>query len=93
MPFARNRATASISPTKTLEYFAAGKPVVSTGITDVVAEFGDTAFIADGAEPFVAAVRAALEPDPGRTARGVAYARARSWDAIAERMIDAVASF
>lgn len=92
MPFARNRATAFISPTKTLEYFAAGKPVVSTGIADVIAEFGDTAFIADGSEPFIAAVRAALEPDPERIARGVAHARARSWDAIAERMIDAVAS-
>jgi len=30
MPFALNRATASISPTKTLEYFAARRPVVST---------------------------------------------------------------
>jgi glycosyltransferase involved in cell wall biosynthesis len=92
MPFARNRATEFISPTKTLEYFAAGKPVVSTGITDVVAEFADAAFIADGAAAFVAAARAALSPAPERVARGVAHARARSWDAIAARMIDAVAA-
>jgi glycosyltransferase involved in cell wall biosynthesis len=92
MPFARNRATEFISPTKTLEYFAAGKPVVSTGITDVVAEFADAAFIADGADAFVAAARAALSPAPERVARGVAHARARTWDAIAARMIDAVAA-
>jgi glycosyltransferase involved in cell wall biosynthesis len=90
MPFARNRATEFISPTKTLEYFAAAKPVVSTGIADVVAEFGDTAYIADGTEAFVAAARDALAASPKRIARGVAHAHSRTWDAIAARMIDAV---
>ena len=90
MPFARSRATEFISPTKTLEYFAAAKAVVSTGIADVAAEFGDTAFIADGADGFVAAARAALAAPPERIARGDAHARARTWDAIAARMIDAV---
>lgn len=90
MPFARNRATEFISPTKTLEYFAAGKPVVSTAIADVVADFGDTAYVADGAGAFAAAARAALTPDPERIARGEAHAGARTWDAIAARMLDAV---
>src|SRR6185312_9044694 len=35
MPFALNESTRFISPTKTLEYMAAGKPVVSTAIDDV----------------------------------------------------------
>ncbi|RYZ63661.1 MAG: glycosyltransferase family 1 protein, partial [Proteobacteria bacterium] len=35
LPFALNDATRFISPTKTLEYMAAGKPVVSTPIRDV----------------------------------------------------------
>jgi glycosyltransferase involved in cell wall biosynthesis len=90
MPFARNRATEFISPTKTLEYFAAAKPVVSTGIADVAAEFGDAVFIADGTDAFVDAARAALAAEPERIARGIEYARARTWDAIAARMIDAV---
>jgi UDP-galactopyranose mutase len=90
MPFARSRATEFISPTKTLEYFAAGKPVVSTGIADVVAEFSDSAFIADGVDAFVAAARAALEVPPERIALGIEQARARTWDAIVARMIDAV---
>ncbi|HET9954038.1 MAG TPA: glycosyltransferase, partial [Polyangiaceae bacterium] len=36
LPFARNESTEFISPTKTPEYLAAGKPVVSTTIRDVV---------------------------------------------------------
>jgi UDP-galactopyranose mutase len=92
MPFARNRATEYISPTKTLEYFAAGLPVVSTRIADVEAEFADTVFLADGLEAFVAAAQAALAADPARIARGREHARARTWDAIARRMRDALAS-
>ena len=41
MPFARNEATRFISPTKTLEYMAAEKPIVSTPITDVAEPYGD----------------------------------------------------
>jgi glycosyltransferase involved in cell wall biosynthesis len=86
MPFAINRATASISPTKTLEYFAAGVPVVSTPVTDVVRAYGEIARIAEGPEAFVAAVRAALSADPDRVARGRDAAQAQAWDAIFARM-------
>ncbi len=41
MPFARNESTRFISPTKTPEFLAAGLPVVSTPITDVVRDWGD----------------------------------------------------
>ena len=40
MPFAINDATKFISPTKTPEYLAAGKPVVSTPVRDVVRHYG-----------------------------------------------------
>jgi UDP-galactopyranose mutase len=40
MPFARNESTRFISPTKTPEFLAAGLPVVSTPITDVVRDWG-----------------------------------------------------
>jgi len=40
MPFAINEATRYISPTKTPEYLAAGRPVVSTPIHDVVHDYG-----------------------------------------------------
>jgi UDP-galactopyranose mutase len=86
MPFARNRATQNISPTKTLEYFAARRPVVSTPIADVVRQYADCAYVADGPAAFVAAAAAALLADPVRIARGEAAARAQSWDVIADRM-------
>lgn len=45
MPFALNDATRFISPTKTLEYLAAGKPVVSTAVCDVVMPYGEKGFV------------------------------------------------
>ena len=77
MPFARNRATENISPTKTLEYFAARRPVLSTPIADVVREYAGIALIAEGRAAFVAAARDALRPDPPRIERGEAAARAQ----------------
>jgi glycosyltransferase involved in cell wall biosynthesis len=57
MPFAINESTKYISPTKTPEYLAAGKPVVSTPIRDVVRPYGEQNLvaIASTAEEFVAA--------------------------------------
>jgi UDP-galactopyranose mutase len=67
MPFALNESTRFISPTKTPEYLAAGKPVVSTPIRDVVRQYGEMGLvrIADQPEAFVAAVEAALHEDAG----------------------------
>lgn len=63
MPFARNAATRYISPTKTLEYLAAGRRVVSTSIRDVITPYGDEGVvaIADTPDEFGAAIGAALE--------------------------------
>jgi UDP-galactopyranose mutase len=57
MPFALNDATRFISPTKTPEYLAAGRPVVSTNVPDVVRHYGnvDCVFLAEDAESFAAA--------------------------------------
>lgn len=57
LPFALNESTKFISPTKTPEYLAGGKPVISTSITDVVNPYAkkDLVKIADTAEEFVAA--------------------------------------
>jgi UDP-galactopyranose mutase len=91
MPFARNASTTAISPTKTPEYLAAGCPVVSTAIADVVADFGDAVAFADDPEAFADACFAAYErPDAARRARGEAAVRDRSWDGIVARMWAAV---
>jgi UDP-galactopyranose mutase len=62
MPFARNESTRFISPTKTPEYLAAGRPVVSTSIRDVVRPYGQLGLveIADSADEFVAACERTL---------------------------------
>ena len=62
MPFAINDSTKFISPTKTPEYLAGGRPVVSTPITDVIRHYGDLdgVFIAGSPEDFVAACEQAL---------------------------------
>jgi UDP-galactopyranose mutase len=63
MPFAINDATKFISPTKTPEYLAAGKPVVTTPVRDVVRHYGrlEGVKVAATAEEFVAGCEAALK--------------------------------
>ncbi len=62
MPFAMNESTRFISPTKTPEFLASGRPVVSTPVRDVVRTYGDTGlvYIAATPEDFVAACERAL---------------------------------
>lgn len=81
--FARNEATRFISPTKTPEYLAAGKPVVSTSIRDVVSPYGDRdlVHIADAVPDFVRACQQALgEPPEPRRVRADVFLRGTSWD-------------
>ena len=62
MPFAINESTRFISPTKTPEYLAGGRPVVSTPIADVIRHYSDleAVFIADGQKAFIDACERAL---------------------------------
>ncbi|MDQ4133101.1 MAG: glycosyltransferase [Actinomycetota bacterium] len=59
MPFALNASTRSISPTKTLEYLAAGLPVVSTRVPDVVSDYGHIVDMSNDAAGFAEACRRA----------------------------------
>ncbi|HYC85961.1 MAG TPA: glycosyltransferase family 1 protein [Chryseosolibacter sp.] len=63
MPFAHNESTRYISPTKTPEYLAAGKPVVSTPIIDVLRQYGRHGLvnIAGTAEEFIRVTAIELE--------------------------------
>jgi glycosyltransferase involved in cell wall biosynthesis len=83
LPFARNEATRFISPTKTPEYMAAGKPVVSTSIRDVVRPYGQQGLvqIADTVPDFVRACTAAMsENSVTRLRQADAFLRQTSWD-------------
>lgn len=83
LPFALNDSTRFISPTKTPEYLAAGKPVVSTPIRDVVRPYGHQglAWIADGSGDFAVAIDEALGSDRlARLAQADAFLADLSWD-------------
>ena len=92
MPFAMNESTQFISPTKTPEYLAGGKPVVSTPIKDVVRHYGhlEGVKIASTPEEFVEACDAALElsrnPESGWLAEADLMLSATSWDTTQARM-------
>jgi glycosyltransferase involved in cell wall biosynthesis len=89
LPFAINRATKFISPTKTLEYFAGERPVVSTPVPDVVALYGEALDIGSG-EDFIRACEASLaRSGVEREARLHAMRRVverSSWDVTAMRI-------
>lgn len=83
LPFAQNEATRFISPTKTPEYLAAGKPVVSTPIRDVVRPYGELglAYIAADSTEFISAIERALGDDlPLRQQKADAWLSQLSWD-------------
>jgi glycosyltransferase involved in cell wall biosynthesis len=82
MPFALNEATRFISPTKTPEFLAAGLPLASTAVPDVVRTYGEAGFvtIAD-ASTMVGALRGLLKPrNPREQARIDAFLARGSWD-------------
>lgn len=83
LPFALNAATRFISPTKTPEYLAAGKPVVSTPILDVMRGYGEfhLVSIASSATEFADAIDASLQPQPHAWHQAVESKLAQSsWD-------------
>jgi UDP-galactopyranose mutase len=69
MPFASNEATRCISPTKTLEYMAGEKPIVSTAVPDVVALYGDVVRLARDPAQFIEACAELLRETGHQRAR------------------------
>ena len=87
MPFALNEATRYINPTKTLEYMAAGKPIVSTAVPDVVHNFTPVVEIGYSANEFITAVqRAFTKFDRNRAQLGIERANGATWESIVASM-------
>jgi glycosyltransferase involved in cell wall biosynthesis len=87
IPFRLTPATMKLNPVKTLEYLAAGAPVVSTAIPDVKRFFADVVAIAETRDEFIELVAKSLQqPDDAMRARGRALARASSWDEMVRRI-------
>jgi UDP-galactopyranose mutase len=91
LPFARNESTRFISPTKTLEYMAAERPIVSTPITDVAEPYGEIVYLADTPAEFVARCEQALQESPAERERRFGLMRkvlaSTSWDNTVNRML------
>jgi UDP-galactopyranose mutase len=89
LPFALNEATRFISPTKTLEYMAAAKPIVSTPIVDVAAPYGHVVGIGQS-EVFIALCEQALKESYEARCRRELLMRAAvdatSWDKTVANM-------
>lgn len=89
MPFAINESTKFISPTKTPEYLAAGRPVVSTAIRDVVRPYGEEKLvrIAETPKDFVDAIdKSLIEDADERRERAAEFLETMSWDKTYEEM-------
>jgi UDP-galactopyranose mutase len=84
IPFAMNDSTKYISPTKTPEYLAAGKPVISTPIRDVVSPYGENKLvhIAANAEEFIKHGEAILKKKQKKVwlTKVDAFLEGNSWD-------------
>jgi UDP-galactopyranose mutase len=96
MPFARNEATRFISPTKTLEYMAAEKPIVTTPINDVIEPYGNIVYVGDSPASFVAACEQALAADDNERACHLVGMRAvlaaTTWDKTVQQMQQLIAA-
>jgi glycosyltransferase involved in cell wall biosynthesis len=87
MPFALNEATEYINPTKTLEYMAAAKPIVSTAVADVVHNFTPVVRVASSADEFVSLVgKVSDDPDATLISQGLRQAANSSWASIVSQM-------
>lgn len=90
MPFVIGPATRYLSPSRVLEYMAADRPIVSTPLVDVVANYGDIVHVGDGDDDFIGACEEALACSGDECERRRARAREvlhrTSWDETVRRM-------
>src|SRR6185369_5246807 len=69
IPFALNESTKFISPTKTLEFMAAHKPIISTPITDVVRDYKKVIRIVTTPDSFAKAINYFIQESPTQKLR------------------------
>src|SRR4030042_6207790 len=86
-PFVLTREGKHLSPTKTLEYLATGKPVLSTPIPDVVKFFDGVVNIANGVEEFEMAIKRCMEEDNEfLKQKRIDFAENKTWENTVRKM-------
>ena len=88
IPFKINDpVTKHLNPTKTLEYLATGKPVVSTSIPDIVAHFSGVVSIAENYQTFAQLIEKNLAGyDEAQKEKGLKLVQNKSWEAMVHGM-------
>ena len=86
MPFALNDATRFISPTKTLEYMAAGKPIISTHIKDVVRDYSHCVELIATSEEFCKGIANIRQLKSQKVGHYATILESTSWDATVAKM-------
>lgn len=87
MPFALNKATEYINPTKALEYMATATPVVSTPVPDVVSNFASVVKISANSDDFLAICAQQIDQiDQVAVERGLKMAADNTWDAVVSKL-------
>jgi len=88
IPFVLNDNTRNINPTKLLEYFASGKPVISAPIPDVIDLFSGIVEIAGTPDEFIEAAERALSEDTEeKVEKRIREAEDNSWEGMVEKML------
>jgi glycosyltransferase involved in cell wall biosynthesis len=90
MPFALNESTHYISPTKTPEYLAGGKPVISTPIIDVKRQYSGLVNFAATADDFISVAEKEIQRDERWLSRVDAMLAENSWDKTWLRMSELI---
>lgn len=91
MPWNRSDWIKACNPIKLKEYLAVGRPVVSTSYDELLRTWRDYVSVADGAEAFAAAIRAALDAPGDAKARRERVER-ETWTAKANQVLERLAS-
>jgi glycosyltransferase involved in cell wall biosynthesis len=87
MPFAMNEHTQFINPTKSLEYMATGREIISSAVPDVISNFGSVVKVAHSHDEFIQLCRqAAQQPDQQAIERGLKMASENSWESIVNKI-------
>jgi glycosyltransferase involved in cell wall biosynthesis len=90
IPYVLNEMTVYISPIKLYEYLAVGKPIVSTGLPEVM-KYKDYVRVASDAHDFIQNIQIALEEDtPAKVNSRRVFARQHSWEARLEKMLGVI---
>jgi glycosyltransferase involved in cell wall biosynthesis len=88
IPFVMNENTRNLNPTKLLEYFASGKPVISAPIPDIMELYPDLVEFAATPEEFIAAAAKLISGEgEEKRRRRIREAAGNSWESMVEKML------